>query len=47
VAEAATWFDGAPIDEGTRSLIARENAIRLFRLSVVDGTAGQPAGAVT
>jgi 2,3-dihydroxybenzoate decarboxylase len=34
VAEAASWFAGAPISEQDRRKIGRENAIRLFRLNI-------------
>jgi len=34
VADAAAWFDAAPISEGDRVKIGRENAVRLFRLGV-------------
>jgi gamma-resorcylate decarboxylase len=32
VADAAVWFDAAPISDGDRRKIGRENAIRLFKL---------------
>jgi gamma-resorcylate decarboxylase len=34
VGDAAAWFDAAPISEGDRVKIGRENAVRLFRLGV-------------
>jgi 2,3-dihydroxybenzoate decarboxylase len=30
--EAAEWFDAAPLDDGVRTAIGRENAVRLLRL---------------
>lgn len=30
--EGAAWFDAAPISAAQRQAIARENAIRLFKL---------------
>jgi predicted TIM-barrel fold metal-dependent hydrolase len=35
VAEAARWFDGAPIGEQDRRKIGRDNAIKLFGLNVI------------
>ena len=42
VSDATEWFDAAPIEEETRRLIGRENAMRLLGLSLADATA--PAG---
>ena len=34
VGDAAVWFDAAPISEGDRRKIGRQNAIRLFKLAL-------------
>jgi 2,3-dihydroxybenzoate decarboxylase len=37
--DAASWFDSAPIDEPTRQMIGRDNAMRLLRLARDDSPA--------